>query len=50
MLPNGSQAERARILYQSSDATPVVGSVDVSIPCDRLWECFSSGAFVAEME
>jgi hypothetical protein len=40
MLPNGSQAERVRILDQSSDATAVVGSVDVSIPCDRLWECF----------
>jgi hypothetical protein len=38
--PNSSQAERIRILDQSTDAMPVVGTVDVSIPCDLLWECF----------
>lgn len=35
-----SQAERIRLLEESQDAVPVVGTVDVDVPIDQLWDCF----------
>jgi hypothetical protein len=35
-----SQAERIRGLEQSTDAAPVVGTVDIDVRVDRLWESF----------
>lgn len=39
-LSQKSQVERIQILERSTDAAPVVATVDVYAPIDQLWDCF----------
>ncbi|MEP7290560.1 MAG: SRPBCC family protein [Chloroflexota bacterium] len=34
-------ADQSELLAQSTDMNPVAGTVDVAIPIDLLWECFT---------